>query len=178
VDIDGDGIPYRTLPGNKESNAAYFARGTGHDANANYSEQPDDWENNLLRLKRKIDNSIEILPKPAINLVDDAKIGIISYGSTNVAIEEALSNLVNLGFKIHHLRMRSLPTAPEAVEFVRSHERNYVVELNRDGQLHQILCLEIPDYALKIKSICHLDGLPLTAQWIVNQIVGKEEQYK
>ncbi len=178
VDIDGDGIPYRTLPGNKAPNAAYFARGTGHDAYGNYSEQPDDWEKNLLRLKRKIDNSLELLPKPEIKLVDGAKIGIISYGSTNVAIEEALFNLTNTGYKIDHLRIRSLPTAPEVVEFVRSHERNYVIELNRDGQLHQILCLEIPEYAMKLSSICHLDGLPLTAQWIMNQVIAKEEKYK
>jgi 2-oxoglutarate/2-oxoacid ferredoxin oxidoreductase subunit alpha len=178
VDVDGDGIAYRTLPGNKLPNAAYFARGTGHDANANYSEQPEDWENNLLRLKHKIDSNLEFLPKPEIKLVVDAKIGIISYGSTNVAIEEALTNLTNLGYKIDHLRIRSLPTALEVVDFVRSHERNYVIELNRDGQLHQILCLEISDYAMKLRSICHLDGLPLTAQWIINQLVAKEEQYK
>src|SRR4030066_1502961 len=131
VDVDGDGITYRTLPGNKYPNAAYFARGTGHDENANYSEQPDDWEYNLLRLRRKIDNGVSILPKPVIKLTDGAKISIISYGSTDIAISEALDDLTSQGYKIDHMRVRSLPASPEVMDFVRSHGRNYVIELNR-----------------------------------------------
>jgi 2-oxoglutarate/2-oxoacid ferredoxin oxidoreductase subunit alpha len=176
LDVDGDGIPYRTLPGNKQPNAAYFARGTGHDEYANYSEEPDDWENNMLRLRRKLDSNLALLPKPEIKKIDGATISIISYGSTTVAIEEAMETLPQNGYKIDHLRMRSLPTAPEVMEFVRAHERNYVVELNRDGQLHQILRLEIPDCSMKLISLSHLDGLPLTAKWVVNQIIAKEEQ--
>jgi len=176
LDLDGDGITYRTLPGNKLPNAAYFARGTGHDEYASYSEEPEDWENNLLRLRRKIDTNVALLPKPVIKEIIGATIGIISYGSTTVAIQEALETLSQKGFKIDHLRMRSLPTAPEVKDFVHSHERNYVIELNRDGQLHQILRLEIPDSSLKLISLSHLDGLPLTAQWVVNQIVTKEER--
>jgi len=176
LDVDGDGIPYRTLPGNKLPNSAYFARGTGHDEYANYSEEPDDWENNLLRLRRKIDANVSLLPKPVIKQIKGATIGIISYGSTTVAIQEALETLSQKGYKIDHLRMRSLPTATEVKEFVHSHERNYVIELNRDGQLHQILRLEIPESSLKLISLSHLDGLPLTPQWVVNQIVAKEEQ--
>ena len=178
LDIDGDGIPYRTLPGNKLTNAAYFARGTGHDEYANYSEQPQDWENNLLRLGRKIDGNIKFLPKPVIKSTIGAKISIISYGSTDIAIDEALTILSQQGYELDHLRVRSLPTAPEVKEFVHSHERNYVIELNRDGQLHQILRLEIPDCSMKLISLSHLDGLPLTAQWVVNQVIAKEEQEK
>ncbi|OGO12001.1 MAG: ferredoxin oxidoreductase [Chloroflexi bacterium RBG_16_47_49] len=178
VDVDGDGITYRTLPGNKYPNAAYFARGTGHDENANYSEQPDDWENNLLRLQRKIDGSITLLPKPVIKSTSGAKISIISYGSTDIAIDEALVTLSGQGYKIDHLRIRALPTAPEVMEFVRAHERNYVIELNRDGQLHQILRLEIPDCTMKLISLSHLDGLPLTAQWVISQLIAKEEGQK
>ncbi len=176
VDVDGDGIAYRTLPGNKLPNAAYFARGTGHDEYANYSEEPDDWENNMLRLRRKIDSNVSLLPKPVIKQIDGARIGIISYGSTSVPIQEALETLSLKGYQIDHLRMRSLPTAPEVRDFVHAHERNYVIELNRDGQLHQILRLEIPESSLKLISLSHLDGLPLTAQWVVNQIIAKEEQ--
>ena len=176
LDVDGDGITYRTLPGNKLPNAAYFARGTGHDEYANYSEEPDDWENNLLRLQRKIDGNVSLLPKPVITQTEGATISIISYGSTTVAIQEAMEALSQKGYKIDHLRMRSLPTAPEVKDFVHSHERNYVIELNRDGQLHQILRLEIPESSMKLISLSHLDGLPLTAQWVVNQIIAKEEQ--
>jgi len=178
LDVDGDGITYRTLPGNKLTNAAYFARGTGHDEYAQYSEDPQTWENNMLRLKRKIDSNVALLPKPEIMHVDGATISLISYGSTTVAIEEALPILTREGYKIDHLRMRSLPTAQEAMDFVRSYERNYVVELNRDGQLHQILRLEIPDCTMKLISLSHLDGLPLTAQWVVDQIIAKEEHLK
>lgn len=175
LDVDGDGITYRTLPGNKLPNAAYFARGTGHDEFANYSEEPGDWENNLLRLRRKIDGNVSLLPKPEITQTKGAKISIISYGSTTVAIQEAMEILSQTGYKIDHLRMRSLPTAPEVKDFVHSHERNYVIELNRDGQLHQVLRLEIPESSMNLISLSHLDGLPLTAQWVVNQIVAKEE---
>ncbi len=176
LDVDGDGITYRTLPGNRLTNAAYFARGTGHDEYANYSEEPDVWENNMLRLRRKIEGNVALLPKPEIKQTEGATISIISYGSTTIAIEEAMETLVQKGYKIDHLRMRSLPTAPEVMDFVRYHERNYVIELNRDGQIHQILRLEIPDCSMKLISLSHLDGLPLTAQWVVNQIISKEEK--
>ena len=175
LDVDGDGIPYRTLPGNKLSNAAYFARGTGHNEYASYSEEPQDWENNLLRLRRKLENYIPMLPKPEIRLAGAAEISIISYGSTADAINEAMENLANKGYRIDHLRMRSLPVAGEVKDFVRLHERNYVIELNRDGQLHQILQLEIPDCSMKLISLSHLDGLPLTADWVEHQIMAKEE---
>jgi 2-oxoglutarate/2-oxoacid ferredoxin oxidoreductase subunit alpha len=176
LDVDGDGITYRTLPGNKLTNAAYFARGTGHDEYANYSEEPDVWENNMLRLRRKIEGNVAFLPKPEIKQTEGATISIISYGSTTTAIEEAMETLEQKGYKIDHLRMRSLPTATEVMDFVRLHERNYVIELNRDGQIHQILRLEIPDCSMKLISLSHLDGLPLTAQWVVNQIISKEEK--
>src|SRR4030066_606923 len=106
LDIDGDGIPYRTLPGNKLPNAAWFARATGHDEYANYSEQPQDWENNLLRLGRKIDGNIKFLPKPVIKSTIGAKISIISYGSTDIAIDEALTILSQQGYELDHLRGR------------------------------------------------------------------------
>lgn len=175
-DVDGDGIPYRTLPGNKLPNAAYFSRGTGHDEYAAYSEEPEIWEENLLRLKRKVEANLEYLPKPEIRQVKGANTSIISYGSTQDAIDEAMDNLDNKGYKIDHLRIRSLPASDEVKEFVRAHERNYVVELNRDGQLHQILQLEIPDSNLNLISLSHQDGLPLTAKWVVEQILEKEER--
>ncbi len=177
-DIDGDGIPYRTLPGSHLPNAAYFTRGTGHDDYAQYSEDPQTWENNLLRLKRKVDGNLHLLPKPVIEQMDGATISLTSYGSTTLAVQEAIDTLRGMGYKVDHLRLRSLPTAPEAVEFVHNHARNYVVELNRDGQLHQVLRLEIPECSMQLISLSHLDGLPLTAKWVVDQVVAREEQYK
>ncbi len=178
LDVDGDGITYRTLPGNQLPNASYFARGTGHDEFAQYSEDPETWEKNMLRLKRKLEGNLHWLPKPEISQVDGARIGIISYGSTTNAIEEAIAGLSQNGLPVDHLRLRSLPVATEAIEFVHLHKRNYVVELNRDGQLHEILRLEIPDRSLELISLAHLDGLPLTAQWVANQVMAKEEKYK
>jgi 2-oxoglutarate ferredoxin oxidoreductase subunit alpha len=175
LDVDGDGIPYRTLPGNKLPNAAYFARGTGHDEYASYSEEPKDWENNMLRLRRKLEENLTLLPKPVVRMASGAKISIISYGSTIDAINEAMEALVEKGYQIDHLRMRSLPVAPEVKDFIRTHERNYVIELNRDGQLHQILQLETPDCSMKLISLSHLDGLPLTADWVEHQVLAKEE---
>jgi 2-oxoglutarate ferredoxin oxidoreductase subunit alpha len=176
LDVDGDGIPYRTLPGNKLTNAAYFARGTGHDEYAQYSEDPHTWETNLLRLKRKLESNLHLLPKPEIKLVEGAKISLISYGSTTLAVKEAIEGLAERGIPVNHLRMRSLPSSPEVIDFVHTHEHNYVVELNRDGQLHEILRLEIPESSLNIISLAHLDGLPLTAQWVIDQVITKEEQ--
>jgi 2-oxoglutarate ferredoxin oxidoreductase subunit alpha len=178
LDVDGDGIPYRTLPGNKLPNAAYFARGTGHDEYAQYSEEPTEWENNMLRLRRKLESNVSLLPKPEIRKTAGANLSIISYGSTSGAVEEALEKLSRKGDQIDHLRMRSLPSAPEVADFVRAHERNYVIELNRDGQLHQILQVEIPDCSMKLISLSHLDGLPLTAKWVEDQITTKEEEGK
>ncbi len=174
LDVDGDGIPYRTLPGNQLPNAAYFARGTGHDEYASYSEEPEVWERNLLRLRNKLEHNLVLLPKPDITSKNGASISIISYGSTTDAICEAIENLATKGIQIDHLRMRSLPVAQEVKDFVRSHERNYVIELNRDGQLHQILRLEIPECSLKLISLSHLDGMPLTAAWVESQLVAKE----
>jgi 2-oxoglutarate ferredoxin oxidoreductase subunit alpha len=176
LDVDGDGIPYRTLPGNKLTNAAYFARGTGHDEYAQYSEDPHTWETNLLRLKRKLESNLHLLPKPEIKLVEGAKISLISFGSTTLAVKEAIVGLAERGIPVNHLRMRSLPSSPEVIDFVHTHEHNYVVELNRDGQLHEILRLEIPESSLNIISLAHLDGLPLTAQWVIDQVITKEEQ--
>jgi 2-oxoglutarate ferredoxin oxidoreductase subunit alpha len=119
-----------------------------------------------------------MLPKPIIRQTTGANISIISYGSTTGAIEEAMESLTKKGYKIDHLRIRSLPVAPEVADFVRAHERNYVIELNRDGQLHQILQLEIPDFGIKLISLSHLDGLPLIAKWVENQIMAKEEKKK
>ncbi len=175
-DVDGDGIPYRTLPGNRLPNAAYFARGTGHDDYGAYSEEPEVWEANLLRIKRKLESNLALLPEPVIKQEQGADISLISFGSTQDAVDEALYVLSNKGYKVNHLRMRSLPVSDNVKQFVRGHKRNYVVELNRDGQLHQILQLEIPDSNLRLISLSHQDGLPLTARWVVEQLLAKEEQ--
>jgi 2-oxoglutarate ferredoxin oxidoreductase subunit alpha len=178
LDIDGDGIPYRTLPGNQHPQSAYFARGTGHDEYAQYSEDAKEWENGLNRIKRKIDNSRENLPLPEIRLNPNAKIGIISSGSVNPAAEEAVDLLLLDDLPVDHLRVRAIPFSSQVGKFLKDHDRVYVVEMNRDGQLRQVLTLEFPGQAEKLIKAAHTDGLPLTAKWIKETILSYEESRK
>lgn len=174
VDVDGDGIPYRTVAGNRNSSSAYFARGTGHDEYAQYSEQPDDYIENMQRLRKKYDTARTLVPKPLIKTMDDAAIGIIAFGSTESAIDEARLQLAKAGLKTDYLRLRALPFAPQVAEFIRGHDRVYIVEMNRNGQLYQLLAIEYPGQSNKFTSLAHLDGLPMTARWVREAIQAKE----
>lgn len=173
-DVDGDGIPYRTVPGNRHPRAAYFTRGTGHDENARYSEDSQVWHANLERLKRKFVTARQYMPKPVIESMDGAEVGIISFGSTEPAIEEARHFLLASGVKADFLRLRAIPFTHEVEEFIRNHQRVYVVEMNRDGQLNQILTIEYPTMATRLKSIAYIDGLPLTAKFVHQAILAQE----
>lgn len=168
LDVDGDGITYRTLPGNQHPRAAYLSRGTGHNERAVYSEKPEDWANNMARLKRKFDTARRLVPAPVVTEMAGATVGIMAYGSTQFAIHEAQDRLAAQGLLTNFMRLRALPIGDEVAAFIARHERVYVVELNRDGQLFTILRAELPGLALKLVSLAHLDGMPLTAQWVVD----------
>jgi 2-oxoglutarate ferredoxin oxidoreductase subunit alpha len=176
LDVDGDGIGYRTVPGNKHPGAAYFTRGTGHNEYGRYSEEPEIWERNLHRLKRKVESVKKYLPKPETSLVAGAEIGIIGFGSIDSAVREAINNLAEQGVTVDYLRIKALPASEEVREFIRLHERNYVVELNRDGQLKNILQTEFPEQGSQLRSMAHLDGLPLTASWLIKALLAQEEK--
>ncbi len=174
-DVDGDGIGYRTIPGNKHPAAAYFARGTGHNPQAGYSERPDDWEENLHRLARKHDTARTIVPKPIIQKQDGAKVGIIAYGSADPSIVEAGDILArDNNLPTDYMRLRALPLGEEVSLFIAEHERIYVVELNYDGQMHKLLQLHTPEYATRLRSVAHCDGLPLTARFVCDAILSRE----
>jgi 2-oxoglutarate ferredoxin oxidoreductase subunit alpha len=173
-DMDGDFIPYRTVPGNRHPESAYFARGTGHDDYANYSENPEEWEKNLTRIKNKVDSSRADLPVAVIKKQRGAKTGLIAFGSTDSAVNEALDYLKQDGLKLNYLRMRALPPTSEVLDFIRKHEKVYVVENNRDGQMHSILSLELPEKATELVSLAYIDGLPLNAEWIRETILQEE----
>ncbi len=174
-DVDGDGIPYRTVPGNRHPRSAYFTRGTGHDEEAHYSEDGDNWVAMLNRLKKKYETARHHLPKPVIQTMDGAKIGIIAFGSTEPAVREACHLLrEEHGVKVDFLRLRAIPFADEVQEFIENHERVYVVEMNRDGQLHQLLTINYPHLAMRLISVAYNDGLPATAKWVVNAIAPQE----
>lgn len=177
LDKDGDGIPYRTVPGNRHPASAYFTRGTGHDSYARYTEDSIPWETNMARIKKKYESAKKYLPKPIVNTVKDAKIGIIAFGSTNAAVEEARILLANeKGLKTDYLRLRSLPLADEVKAFVEAHDKTYVVEMNRDGQLYQQLIIAMPPLATKLISASYSDGLPASARRVMNEILAKEEK--
>jgi 2-oxoglutarate ferredoxin oxidoreductase subunit alpha len=175
LDLDGDNIPYRTVPGNTHSESAYFARGTGHDDFAKYSEMPENWEKNLDRIKRKIYSSIGSLPEPVIKKGRGNKHAIIAFGSVDAAAQESLDILKTAGIKLNYLRLRALPIGDQVLKFIKSQERIYVVENNRDGQMHDILSLAIPEKATSLVSLSHIDGLPLSAEWIAEAVKAEEE---
>jgi len=176
-DIDGDGIAYRTLPGNQHPLSAYFTRGTGHTPEARYSEEPEVWVANLKRIKNKYETAKQYIPKPVIKTVEGAKFGIIAYGSSDLAVEEARAILEREhGLKSDYLRLRAVPFTHEVSEFIANHERVYVVDLNRDGQMQQLLTIKHPEYATRLISIAYNDGLPPTARWVGSAILEKEEK--
>ncbi|HTX91897.1 MAG TPA: 2-oxoacid:acceptor oxidoreductase subunit alpha [Anaerolineales bacterium] len=176
-DVDGDGIPYRTVTGNRHPAAAYFTRGTGHDENARYTEDAKPWEANMARLKKKYDTARTLVPKPVISQAKGATIGIIAFGSTEAAVKEAQALLAQeKGPKSDFMRLRALPCTREAQDFIKKHDRLYIVEANRDGQLRQILSAVLPDHANKFRSVAHTDGMPLTAKWVKETILAQENK--
>ncbi len=176
LDVDGDGIPYRTVMGNTHPKAPYFTRGTGHDEYGNYSEEPDVWVRVMDRIKAKIENAREKLPKPEIREVEGARIGLIGMGSTEPAFLEAQDKLKAVGIRCDYMRIRALPFSQEVGDFIHAHNVNYVVELNRDGQLNQILTIDYCHLTEKMVSLAFMDGLPMTADYIVNAVVERERK--
>jgi 2-oxoglutarate/2-oxoacid ferredoxin oxidoreductase subunit alpha len=176
-DVDGDGIPYRTFPGNQHPLSAYFARGTGHTPEARYSEEPDVWVANMARLKKKYQTAKDYLPKAVIDQIDGANFGMIAYGSTDPAIGEARLKLErDHNLKSDYLRLRAIPFTDEVKQFIEDHERVYVIDQTRDGQLKKLLTVEYPELATRLVAIAYNDGLPPTARWIRTAILEQEEE--
>jgi 2-oxoglutarate ferredoxin oxidoreductase subunit alpha len=173
-DVDGDGIPYRTVPG--DGMPAYFARGSGHNAKGQYSERPDDYVDNMDRLGRKFETARAHVPKPVIERVDGAKIGIIAYGTSHWAIAESRDQLrEETDVKTSYYRLRAYPFTEDLAAFVDAHERVYVVEQNRDAQLRQLMRLELsPERLLKLRSVLHYNGLPIDARSITDDVLAQE----
>jgi 2-oxoglutarate ferredoxin oxidoreductase subunit alpha len=176
-DVDGDGIGWRTLPGTDHPAAAYFTRGSGHNALAQYSERSDDYQQNLDRLKRKFETAKGYVPQPIIE-GNGAKVGLLAYGTTHWAMVECRDQLRDEhGLETDYLRVRAFPFSGEVEDFIRRHERVYVVEQNRDGQLFDLLKIELPvELISRIHSLAHIDGLPVDARTITDEIMQKESK--
>jgi len=177
-DIEGDGIGYRTLPGTQHRAAAYFTRGSGHNAQGNYSDRPEDYENNMARLRRKFENARSAVPAPIIEKMPNAEIGIIAFGSTHWALTESRDQLLDEHkLPTDYLRIRAFPFSHEIADFVASHKRVYVVEQNRDGQMYSLLRMNLDGELIpKLRSVARLDGLPLDARSVTGDIAAMEEK--
>lgn len=175
-DVDGDGVPYRTLPGTQHPAAAYFTRGSGHNEKAGYSERPDDYKNNVDRLSRKFDTARKFVPAPVKEIKDGSRIGVIAYGTTHWAMVESHDQLAKeYGVKIDYLRLRAYPFNQDVHDFIKTHDRVYVVEQNRDGQMHELLKLDVaPDQVVKLRRVLHYNGLPVDARSITDEIISQE----
>lgn len=175
-DVDGDGICYRTIPGTENPLAAYFTRGTGHNEKSGYSERPEDWKKNLDRLALKLETARRKLPPPIIEGDAGARVGLIAYGSSHWAMVEARDLLAEQGIATEYCRIRALPVSDAVTHFISRHERVYVIEQNRDGQVAALLRSTLSGtLADRLVSVPHYNGTPLAAVNVIRPILGWEK---
>ena len=179
-DVDGDGIPYRTLPGTHPNKGSFFTRGTSHSDTGGYTEDGVVNAANLARINKKFQTAEKLVPKPIIREYSaKSRLGIINYGSTTPAIDEALILLTQAGYGINHLRLRAFPFTDEARDFIEHHDYIFVVEQNRDAQMRHLLIAEAEVPAHKLVPVLNFDGMPLTAEFVrqsVLDVLGREEE--
>jgi 2-oxoglutarate ferredoxin oxidoreductase subunit alpha len=174
LDVDGDGIPYRSYPGTHPTRGAYFTRGTTKDRYARYSEAGPDYVDNMQRLLRKFETAKRLVPRPVERRAGAAtRFGVIYYGSTSPAMTEALDRFAADGVHLDALRVRAFPFADEVLEFVADHDQVFVVEQNRDAQLRTLLMNEGAIDPAKLIPVLHYDGTPITARFIIREIGEK-----
>jgi 2-oxoglutarate ferredoxin oxidoreductase subunit alpha len=173
LDVDGDGVAYRTLPG--DGLPAYFCRGSGHNERGQYSERAEDYERNVDRLARKFETARSLVPPPVVDNADGAQIGIIGFGTSHWAIDESREQLADAGLKTSYLRLRAYPFTTEVADFIDRHARVYVVEQNRDGQMRQLLAAEMSGSQVgKLRSVLHYNGLPIDARSVSDEVLIAE----
>jgi 2-oxoglutarate ferredoxin oxidoreductase subunit alpha len=174
-DVDGDGVPYRTLPGTDHPAAGFFTRGSGHDEFARYTESAEIYAQNMDRLARKLETARHALPAPVVDESTKSAIGLIAFGSTHAAVLEAREALAAAAKPVDYLRLRALPLSDEVAAFVSRHERVYVIEQNRDGQVYDIVRLALPaELVGRVHSIRHYDGQPIPAPAITAPLLQTE----
>ena len=174
-DVDGDGVPYRTLPGTDHPLAAYFTRGSGHNEHSQYSERPDDYEHNMERIARKFETARSHVPRPEVE-TGKSKVGILAYGTTHWAIVESRDQLKKeYNVEADYLRLKAYPFTREVHEFIEKHDRVYVVEQNRDAQMLSLLKLDVaPGLVTRLRAMAHIHGLPADARSVTDEIISME----
>jgi 2-oxoglutarate/2-oxoacid ferredoxin oxidoreductase subunit alpha len=174
LDVDGDGIPYRTYPGTHPTRGAFFTRGTTKNRQARYSEEGTDYVDNMERLLRKFETAKTLVPKPVLRPAKQpSKYGAIYFGSTTPAMHEALDALDAQGVHLDAMRLRAFPFAQDVVDFIAAHDQVFVVEQNRDAQLRSLIVNECGVAPAKLTSVLHYDGTPITARFIIRGIGAK-----
>jgi len=174
VDVDGDAVPYRTLPGTHPTKGAYFTRGSSHNAFAAYSEEGKDYTEVMQRLLRKLETAKSLVPQPVARTAPEkAKYGVIYYGSTSAAMDEAFAALSAQGLHLDTLRIRAFPFADAVPDFILAHEQVFVIEQNRDAQLMKLIVNECAIDPARLISILHYDGTPITARFIHGAIAER-----
>ena len=173
-DVDGDAIPYRTVPG--DGMPPFFTRGSGHNEKALYSERADDYTNNLDRLARKFDTARTLVPKAEVQMGGPGSIGIIAYGTTHWALIESRDQLKHeQNIDTSYYRLRAFPFSKDLFDFIDAHERVYVIDQNRDGQMWSLIKLECnPQQVARLRSIRHFYGLPIDGRSLTNELLKQE----
>jgi 2-oxoglutarate ferredoxin oxidoreductase subunit alpha len=174
LDVDGDGIPYRTYPGTHATRGSYFTRGTTKDRYARYTEEGPAYVDNMQRLLHKFETAKGLVPKPLVErAAQPTTAGVVWFGSTGAAMSEALSDLAAQGIHLDRLRVRAFPFDDAIADFIAEHDHVFVVEQNRDAQLKMLLVNECGIAPDKLTSILHYDGTPVTARFITREIAEK-----
>ena len=176
ADVNGDGVGWRTLPGTAHPNAAYFTRGSGHNAKAGYTEKPADYVANVDRLSRKFESIRAAVPPPVADVGKNARIGIVYCGTSKYGCEESRDQLrAEYGIETSSLRLRAYPFNQDLDEFIARHDRVYVVDQNRDAQLLSLMRLDLdPQLCIRLRSIRHYGGLPLDARTVTEELIHQE----
>ena len=169
--MDGDGIPWRTLPGTHPSKGAFFTRGTTRNPYAQYSERGPDYIYNMERLIRKFKTAADLVPQPILrNAAQKTPFGVIYFGSASPAMREALDVLEEEGIHVDAMRLQAFPFPESVNRFIADHERVFVAEQNRDGQMRYMLINELDVDPARLVRVLHYDGTPITARFIANAI--------
>jgi 2-oxoglutarate ferredoxin oxidoreductase subunit alpha len=176
LDVDGDAIPYRTLPGTHPTKGAFFTRGTSRDRFAKYSEEGAVYQDNMQRLLRKFETAKSLVPAPLVALAKPGartKCGLICFGSSAPAVREAMAALAEDGVALDTMRLRAFPFSDAVTDFINAYDQVFLVEQNRDAQMRSLLVNECGIDPARFISILHFDGTPITARYIIATIAER-----